>query len=159
MVRSTMQLAAEVGSHLPREILTGEEAFPSAAESIIKRLANSSDCVIVGRAAAVILQDRNDALHVRLDGPTAARVRQAVAALHLTEAEARRKLRATDRARAKYLKLFYRRDWTDPELYHLMIDSTAISLEACAQIIVAAAESRMGVRSNISDEKSSPEFQ
>jgi hypothetical protein len=41
-----------------------------------------------------------------------------------------------------------------------MIDSTAISLEACAKIIVVAAESRMLVEgSNVSDKKASPEFQ
>jgi cytidylate kinase len=154
-----MQLASEVGSHLPRELFNREDAFPSAAETIIKRIANSSDCVIVGRAAAVILQDRKDALHVRLDGSTAARVQQAAAALHLTEAEAQRKLQETDRARANYLKLFYQRDWTDPGLYHVMIDSTAISLEACAKIIVVAAEGRMLVEgSNVSDKKASPEF-
>jgi cytidylate kinase len=143
IVRSTMQMAVDVGSNLPREVLTGEEAFRTATQAIINRVAASSDCVIVGRAAAVILQGRADALHVRLDGPANARVQQAMAALNIVEGEARRKLQQTDRARAEYLRLFYHKDWADPSLYHLVIDSTAIPLSVCAHIVIAAAKTRI----------------
>jgi cytidylate kinase len=142
IIRSTMQMAADVGSHLPRELLAGEDAFRSSTELIIKRVARMSNCVIVGRAAAVILQDRDDAFHVRLDGPPKARIRQGMAALNLAEDDARTMLRQTDRARAEYMRFFYHRDWADPGLYYLIIDSTAIPLEACARIIISAAEGR-----------------
>jgi|SRR5450631_687503 len=143
IVRSTMQLAADVGSHIPTEGLAGEEAFRSITETIIRRVASESDCVIVGRAAAVILQDRKDALHVRLDGPIKARVQQAMAALNLTEGEAQRKLQETDHARTEYMKFFYHRQSSDSRLYHLTIDSTAVPLRTCGQIIILAAQSMM----------------
>jgi cytidylate kinase len=37
---------------------------------------------------------------------------------------------------------FYHVDARDPALYHLVIDSTAIPLGACADIIVEAAQAR-----------------
>ena len=48
--------------------------------------------MIVGRAAAIVSGDRKDALHVRLDGPRDARIRQGPAALNLPLAEAGVKL-------------------------------------------------------------------
>ena len=50
----------------------------------------------------------------------------------------------TDRARETYVRHFYRMDARDPALYHLVIDSTAIPLDACAEMIVDAAQARSG---------------
>ena len=142
LVNSAIQLASEAGSRIPREIFTGEDAFRSVTENVIRRLVDSSNCVIVGRAAAIVLLGRPDVLSVRLDGPVNARTQQAVAALHLTEAQANSKLQKTDRARKEYVRHFCGRDWADPSLYHLMIDSTALPLATCSQVILLAARGR-----------------
>ena len=52
--------------------------------------------------SAIVLADRPDALHVRLDGPVEKRVAQAVARTGKPEAEIRRALRSNDAARAAY---------------------------------------------------------
>jgi cytidylate kinase len=57
----------------------------------------------------------------------------------LDEAAARRRQQATDRARALYVRRFYDRDICDPALYHLVIDSVAVPLDACADVITRAA--------------------
>jgi len=142
LVRSAMQLSAEIGSTLPKEAFIGEDAFRSATETIIRHMADSSDCVIVGRAAAIILQSRDDVLSVRLDGPVQARIRQAMVALHLNQDEASRKLHQTDRARRAYIRHFYGQDWADPSLYHVVLDSTALSLTTCGNLVLEAAEGR-----------------
>ncbi len=59
-------------------------------------------------------------------------------------ATAERHLDETDRAREAYVRHFYRVDARDPELYHLVIDSTAIPLGACTELIVEAAQARSG---------------
>lgn len=91
----------------------------------------------------VILAGRSDVFHVRLDGPPEARVQQAVALQDVSEVEARRRLRETDRARSAYVRHFYQRQWDDPRLYHLTIDSTAIPLATCEQLILSAARARL----------------
>ena len=63
-------------------------------------------------------------------------------ALNLTKDEAERKLKQTDRARREYLRHFYRRDWADPSLYHVMLDSTALPLSTCTQLVLEAAYGR-----------------
>jgi hypothetical protein len=50
-----------------------------------------------------------------------------------------RRLAETDRARPLYLRRFYDRDADDPALYHLMLDSTAVPLPVCADLIATAA--------------------
>jgi cytidylate kinase len=45
----------------------------------------------------------------------------------------------TDRARARYLTRLYGRDAHDPALYHLVVDSTVLPVEACVRMLVDAA--------------------
>ena len=107
-------------------------------ETGIYRLLAGGGGVILGRAAAVVLgKDRG--YHVRLDGPPALRVVQGAAVEGIGEEQARERLRAADKARNAYVRRLYRCDPTDPALYHLMIDSTAIPLEVVIELIVTAA--------------------
>ncbi|HEX6020652.1 MAG TPA: cytidylate kinase family protein, partial [Solirubrobacter sp.] len=56
----------------------------------------------------------------------------------LSRQEAERLRRDGDRAREAYVRHFYGCDARDPSLYHLVIDSTALSLEQVVDIIAAA---------------------
>ena len=57
----------------------------------------------------------------------------------LARADAERLRKEGDRAREAYVRHFYNCDAKDPSLYHLVIDSTALSPEAVVEVIVAAA--------------------
>jgi hypothetical protein len=62
------------------------------------------------------------------------------------EATAAQRLRDTDRARGAYVRHFYPgRRWEDPVHYHLWLDPTALSLDACTELIVAPARARFGI--------------
>ena len=54
-------------------------------------------------------------------------------------AEARRRQQEVDRVRALYVRRYYDLDITEPSLYHLTIDSTAMSYAACTDLVVLAA--------------------
>jgi cytidylate kinase len=94
--------------------------------------------VILGRAAAVVL-GKSCGYHVRLDGPPEARVARgaAIEGVGLNEAQAH--MRAADKARTAYVRRLYGVDPADASLYHLVIDSTAIPIEAAVGLIVTAA--------------------
>jgi cytidylate kinase len=55
------------------------------------------------------------------------------------EATALDRMVETDRARARYLTRLYGRDAHDPALYHLVVDSTVLPVEACVRMLVDAA--------------------
>ena len=83
------------------------------------------------------------ALHVRLDGPLEGRVQRAVGLEGVDEEQARKLAAETDRAREGYVKHFYKCDARDARHYHLVLDSTALEFDTCADLIVAAARARI----------------
>jgi cytidylate kinase len=105
---------------------------------IHRLLGGGGGAVILGRAAAVVLgKDRG--FHVRLDGPPARRVVQGAAVEGISEEQAGERLRAADKARTAYVRRLYRCDPADASLYHLVIDSTAMPLDAVVELILTAA--------------------
>ncbi len=136
-------------SYLPPQEIIAEEEFVRRTEELICRVADTTGGVILGRAAAIVLARRPEVLHVRLTGPEDARVLQAIH-LYGRDAESEwRRLRENDRARAAYVKHFYRADATDPKYYHLVVDSTAIPLETVTALVVTAAQ---GFRPKIAEQ-------
>jgi cytidylate kinase len=119
-----------------------DEDFRDATEAVLREHARGGGAVVLGRAGAIVLRDEPGALHVRLEGPPEARIRQAMAIEGIDRETAERHLAETDKARAAYVSHFYRCDARDPAHYHLVLDSTALSLETCAELIVAAARTR-----------------
>jgi cytidylate kinase len=111
--------------------------FREQAEAIMSQ-ALSTGAVILGRAGAAAFQDRTDVLRVRLFGPDAARVAQAVRILHVDQPTAERARPEVDAARAQYVRRLYAVDINEPDLFHLHIDSTVLPLDACVDVIVTA---------------------
>jgi cytidylate kinase len=108
-------------------------------EANLKQLATGAGVVILGRGAAIVLASHPSAFHVRLDGPGDRRWRQAMSIENVDADTARDRLGETDRARARYLARLYERDPADPDLYHLVLDSTALSLDVCLNLVESAA--------------------
>ncbi|GAC1319984.1 MAG: hypothetical protein NVSMB16_15450 [Acidimicrobiales bacterium] len=114
-----------------------EEDFRLQTEAVLRDVASSEGGVILGRAAAIVLADRPDALHVRLDGSIERRLAQLTA---LGDQQAKAHQRYLDKAWAGYVKRFYRRNPADPALYDLILDSTVLSFEICVDLICLAAQ-------------------
>ncbi|MEU8247564.1 cytidylate kinase-like family protein [Nonomuraea sp. NPDC048916] len=129
-----------VDMYVPGVLPHAPEDFVRRTEHMLKETARVQGGVFLGRAGAIVLAGHPGALHVRLDAPLKRRVRQTATLGDLGEREARRLIEDNDRARAAYVRHFYRADAADPGLYHLVIDSTSIPVPVCVQLIVTAAE-------------------
>jgi cytidylate kinase len=128
-----------VGVPVPPEARGADDRI-AQTEEVLRRAANAGGAVVLGRAGVFVLRNRADVLQVRLDGRPEARMRQAMEHEHLDEETAERMLRDNDRARAAYIHTFYPGErWEDPLNYHLVLDSTALPLEVCVNLIVSAA--------------------
>jgi hypothetical protein len=124
---------------LPPEMFSAED-FRRATEEVLLQQAATGSGVILGRGSVVVLRDDPRALRVRLDGPPARRVSQAMRLdPGLDREDAERALRQFDRTHAGYLQQFYGVDIRDSTLYNLVLDSTCIELDACVEIIAQAA--------------------
>lgn len=123
--------------------LLDETDFVERTEKVLRETAERRGGVILGRAGAVVLADHPGALHVRLDGPVERRLERARTETGETDPRAlQRRLTDNDRARAAYVKHFYRVDPADPKLYHLVIDPTTLPDSTVVEIIALAAEAR-----------------
>jgi hypothetical protein len=105
--------------------------------------ASVSGGVALGRGGMVVLRDVSHALHVQLQGPREARLRQGMAIEGVDRETAERRQKAVDEAWVGYVRRAYGVDGADPRHYHLVLDSTALSLDACVELIVAASQARM----------------
>jgi cytidylate kinase len=121
-----------------------DRTFCAATEQAIRRHVASGGGVVLGRAGAVVLRDRPATLHVRLDGPAERRVEQAMRIEGIDRPTAERRRRDNDTARAAYVREFYGADAADPVLYHLVVDSTTLDLDACVDVIARAARAQFG---------------
>ncbi|MDE3070443.1 MAG: cytidylate kinase-like family protein [Acidobacteriota bacterium] len=120
------------------------EDFQRATESALRERAATGSGVILGRAATICLRDDPRVLRVRLDGPRERRLRQAMALSGIDRASAERQMHQFDGAHAAYAMKFYRVKMSGPSHYHLVLDSTALALDVCAELIARAARSLAG---------------
>jgi cytidylate kinase len=128
--------------------LLPDQALRKEIEQEVRDLAAGGSGVILGRGAAVILHDDERALHVLLDGPEEARVRQAMEIEGIDREAAERRLARVDRFRRAYIDTLYGVDLKEPGVCHLVLDATAIPLDDCVELIAAAAEARARLASS-----------
>jgi cytidylate kinase len=126
----------------PGPEVRGVDRDVAHTEIALRACADAGGAVILGRAGVFALKGRADVLHVRLDGDVEARRRAAMRHEGIDYATATRQQQHTDQARRAYVEHFYPRAgaWEDPRQYHLVLDSTAMPVEACVDLIARAAE-------------------
>ena len=120
----------------PIRVVTDDALF-ATERRVIRTLASSGDCVIVGRGAVHVLRDDPDAIHVFLHAPVEFRVRRTMEVYEVrTEEDALSRIRESDRSRERFLRRMAGFDWTLATNYHLSLDTSRLSLEQTAQVIV-----------------------
>lgn len=142
LVASLGTMPDPVGGVLPTATLPDARAYRQQTERVLTEIADGPGGVVLGRAGALVLKDRPDALHVRLDGPVERRLELAAARSDRTREEVRREMEANDRAREAYVRHFYRCDPAEAAHYHLVVDSTAFSVDTVVELVVTAARDR-----------------
>src|SRR5436190_81574 len=86
--------------------------------------------------------DRVIPIQVGLGGPKEARIDKVMVWENIDRPSATKLVEGTDRAWSSYLRYFYKTDVSDPSLYHVLLDATTLSFDACTEIIVTAAKDR-----------------
>jgi Cytidylate kinase-like family len=142
LVASLGTMPDPVGGVLPTSTLPDARAYRQQTERVLTEIAEGAGGVVLGRAGALVLKERPDALHVRLDGPPERRLEAAVSRSGRTVEEVRREMDANDRAREAYVRHFYRCDPAEAAHYHLVVDSTAFPIDTVVALVVTAARGR-----------------
>ena len=102
---------------------------------IIKRLADAGPCVIVGRCADYVLEDRDDVFSVFITAEEEQRVQRMMERRELTHERAVNAVEFADRDRAKYYQAYAKRKWGSPESYDMTVSSTKLGIEGVVDLI------------------------
>jgi hypothetical protein len=133
-------LSAGLGIPVPDERdLNPREVLRRSVTASVSNIVASGGGVILGRGGAVVLAGQPFAFHVRLDGPPERRLRQGMEIEGADEQAARAHQADADRAWSQFVQRVLDRDPADGRLYYLVLDSTVVPLDTCAEVIAAAA--------------------
>ena len=139
---------------IAREVYTGEVIPPDSDDfisnenlfryqaKIIRELAATRNCVIVGRCANFILRGRDNVLNVFVTAPVVDCVRRVMETDGLNLEEAEKKIKKIDKRRADYFKYFTGRQWQDAALYDLCLNTGHMSKQKCVDIVRAYMDAR-----------------
>ena len=110
------------------------ETMAALGRKLIEEAYTKGNCVIVGRGAQCVLQNRQDVLHVFVYAPWPERVARARERAP-SAGDIEELIRATDRQRSDCIRTYHGYTWNDPHLYHLLI-SSGLGEERAARIII-----------------------
>ena len=103
-----------------------ENLFHLQAE-VIKELAETEDCIIVGRCADYVLKDNPNVIRLYCYAPLKDCMERERALSGLDDNEIIRKIERIDRNRADYYKCYTGRTWNDASNYDLCLNTTSMS--------------------------------
>ena len=116
---------------------TNQNRLWAVQSRIIREIAEKESCVIVGRCADVILEDKANLLRVFIHADFDARAKRIVEKYGETEVPTEKRLRDKDKRRALYYQFYTDRKWGDIENYDIILNSSTLGLERCADIIAS----------------------
>ena len=110
---------------------------------IIRNLAHSGPCVIVGRGADYVLEGEENLIRVFLYADLEDRVeRKNKLGLEVPQENMEKHILSTDRRRARYYRHYTGRTWGDRENYDLCINTSRTDIDGAVALIRLFAEMR-----------------
>ena len=116
--------------------ITSPENLFRFQSSVIRQLASSESCIIVGRCGNYVLQDQlEDVIRIFVYAEMPTRIERVMEVDKVDEAEAIRRIRRIDKERTEYHRYFTGREWMDMENYDLPINASRIDYDQMIQLI------------------------
>jgi cytidylate kinase len=102
---------------------------------IIKELADTESCIIIGRCADFILKDDPNVVKVFVHAPLEDCISTLKEMTGKQEKEIEKEILSIDRHRADYYKYYTGRDWEDAKNYDLCLNSSHLGFGKCVEIV------------------------
>jgi cytidylate kinase len=106
-----------------------EEIYVQVLHDVMVKLASEGNVVLVGRGGQYILKDFEGACHIYMVANMADRVTFMQKHYNLSDAKAEAAVLRGEKNRTNLYKKFGKRDFNDPNLYHMTLNMSRVSLE------------------------------
>ena len=113
-----------------------EDMVYEAQRNIILELAEKEPCVIIGRNADYILQDRDDVLNVFIHGDMPEKIKHITGLYNVKEKEAVKMMADTDKRRRTNYNFYTDQNWGKASNYTLCLNSSQLGYDRCEMIIM-----------------------
>ena len=110
-----------------------------AQAKVIKEIAREGNCVIIGRGADFILREWENVLNVFIYADMKFKAERVLSLYGKTDKKVEDRIKDKDTKRRVFYRSFTMREWGVYQNYHLMLDSSAVGLERCCDIICSVA--------------------
>lgn len=121
-----------------------DELFIKESE-LIKKVASKEACVIVGRCADYILNNKKNVLKVFIYNSEEDKIKRATKYYGMNKKNAEKEIEKINKLRANHYKYYTGREWRNFENYDLCINSDKIGVEKVAELIVETINSKQKV--------------
>jgi len=112
-----------------------EEIFVDLLYKIITQIADEDNTIILGRGSQYVLRDRENAFHVLLIAHLKDRIRFMQEHYELAAGQASQVVSREEKRRMNLFRKFGREDYDHPDLYHLVLNMSKLSLEKACGLI------------------------
>ena len=104
---------------------------------LIRNLARSESCIIVGKCADHILRKFDNVISVYIEAPREACVKSVMEKMYVSTERAHQIIHSTDRYRAQYYNYYTcGKEWTNPVNYDLVLNSDRVGRDQCVEVIM-----------------------
>jgi cytidylate kinase len=135
--RNAATWMSDILSSLWPQALVPRQRYTQELRRALQLLAMDGKVILLGHAAHLFLP-RDQGLAVRIVADEQDRVARIRARRDVDEARVRREIQQVDRAWAQFVSRSFGRDVSDPLLYDLVLNSSALPVEDLADLVVAA---------------------
>lgn len=129
-----------------RQPFVSNELLFNIQADLIRQLARTESCIIVGKCADYILRDFDNVISVYIEAPRAACVASIMKKMGVSEEKAHQLITETDRYRAEYYKYYTGgNSWTNPINYDLTLNSDRVGRDRCIDLLEQYIKIRFGL--------------
>ena len=113
-----------------------EDLVYEAQRKVILELAEKESCVIIGRNADYILNDRDDVLNVFIHGDTPEKIQRITRLYNVEEQKAVKMMVDIDKRRMANYNFYTNQKWGKASNYTLCLNSSKLGYDRCEKIIM-----------------------
>lgn len=117
------------------EPTTNRALFQRQAE-IIRSLADTTSCIIIGRCADYVLRDHPNVIRVFITSDEKSCIAHEAERVGISKREALSLVEKHNHERAEYYRYYTGQDWSYAQNYDLCLNTATLSYEACADMII-----------------------
>lgn len=115
--------------------ISNKDKIQIIQSDIIRNLTNNKPCIIIGRCADYVLNDREDVLNIFIYSNMEDKINRVINEYKVDEKDIENIIKNMDKSRANYYEMYTGQKWGNTKNYHMSLDSSKFGLRGCIEII------------------------